>query len=218
MGSLWEAREDGVGGEPPKRAGASGHGKNYATLAQYFAIGKAHRGGNCYGRGREPGVQGAGSGKFRPPCSPPPHHHKGEFPLYPALCSLLRRHSFGSSRTPPQRVRDEPKECLRRRLSSRWGGVRDKPKECLRRRLSSCWGGVRDEPKECLRRRLSSRWGGVRDEPKECLRRRLSSVGLLIFWNWKTKYIKLMQENPWERNSISDETLQVCLHEWGVGA
>ena len=155
--SLWEAREDGVGGGPPKRAGAWGNGKNYATLAQYFAIGKAHRGGNRYGRGWEPGVQGAGSRKFRPPCSPPPHHHKGEFPLYPALCSLLRRHSFGSSRTP-------------------------------------------------------------RDEPKECLRRRPSSVGLLIFWNWKTKYIKLMQENPWERNSISDETLQVCLHEWGVGA
>ena len=36
-----------------------------------------------------------------------------------ALVSLLRRHSFGSSRTPPQR----------------WGGVRDVPKECLRRRL-----------------------------------------------------------------------------------
>ena len=34
--------------------------------------------------------------------------------------SLLRRHSFGTSRTPPQRggVRDEPKECLRRRLGS----------------------------------------------------------------------------------------------------
>ena len=33
--------------------------------------------------------------------------------------SLLRRHSFGTSCTPPQR----------------WGGVRDEPKECLRRRL-----------------------------------------------------------------------------------
>ena len=31
------------------------------------------------------------------------------------LDSLLRRHSFGSSRT-PRGVRDEPKECLRRRL------------------------------------------------------------------------------------------------------
>ena len=35
--------------------------------------------------------------------------------------SLPRRHSFGSSPTPPQRggVRDEPKECLRGRLLKR---------------------------------------------------------------------------------------------------
>ena len=31
----------------PKRAGAGRNGKNFATLAKYCAIGKAHRGGNC---------------------------------------------------------------------------------------------------------------------------------------------------------------------------
>ena len=67
-GSLREVGEDG--------AGAGRNGKNFATLAQYFAKGKAHRGGNCYGRGREPRVQGAGGGKFRPTCPlpPPPHY------------------------------------------------------------------------------------------------------------------------------------------------
>ena len=42
-----------------KGAGAGRNEKNFATLAQYFAIGKAHGGENCYGSGREPGVQGA---------------------------------------------------------------------------------------------------------------------------------------------------------------
>ena len=54
-----------------KGAGAGRNGKNFATLAQYFATGKAHGGKNHYGRGREPGVEGAGGRKFRPPC--PPH-------------------------------------------------------------------------------------------------------------------------------------------------
>ena len=39
----------------PKGAGA---GRNYATLAQYFAIGKAHRGGNCYEKGAGTGSAG----------------------------------------------------------------------------------------------------------------------------------------------------------------
>ena len=56
----------------PKGEGAGRNGKNIATLAQYLAIGKAQRGGNCYGRGREPGVQGAGGGKLRPPPPVPP--------------------------------------------------------------------------------------------------------------------------------------------------
>ena len=45
-------------------------GNEFCNIVQYFAIGKAHRGGDHQGRGREPGVQGAGSGKFRPPLSP----------------------------------------------------------------------------------------------------------------------------------------------------
>ena len=45
---------------------------NFATLSQYFAIGKVRGGGSRYGRGRELGVQGAGGGLFRPSC-PPPH-------------------------------------------------------------------------------------------------------------------------------------------------
>ena len=57
----------------PKGAGARRNGKNFATLAQYFAIGKAHRGGNCYGREWEPGVQGAETGSSDPPV-PPPHY------------------------------------------------------------------------------------------------------------------------------------------------
>ena len=53
-----------------KGTGAGRNGKNFATLAQYFAIGKVRGGGNRYGKGREPGVQGAGGGMFRPPCPP----------------------------------------------------------------------------------------------------------------------------------------------------
>ena len=37
-----------------------------------FSIGKTHRGGIHYGRGREPGVQGMGSGKFTTPPRLPP--------------------------------------------------------------------------------------------------------------------------------------------------
>ena len=55
-----------------KGVGAGRNGKNFTTLAQYFAIGKAHRGRNHYRSGQEPGVQGAGDRKFRPPCPPPP--------------------------------------------------------------------------------------------------------------------------------------------------
>ena len=55
-----------------KGAGARRNGKNFTTLARYFAIGKKRGGGSRYGRGREPGVQGVGGGMFRPPCAPPP--------------------------------------------------------------------------------------------------------------------------------------------------
>ena len=55
-----------------KGVGAGRNGKNFATLAQYFTIGKAHGGGNRYGRGgnREYRVREAGSSD--PPV--PPHH------------------------------------------------------------------------------------------------------------------------------------------------
>ena len=71
----------GAGGlreEGEEWPGAGRSGKNFATLAQYFALGEAHGGGNRYGRGRESGVQGAGGGKFRPPGSPPPPQQVGE--------------------------------------------------------------------------------------------------------------------------------------------
>ena len=55
----------------PKGAAARRNGKNFATLAQYFAMGKADRRGNCYGREWEPGVQGAETGSSDPPVPPP---------------------------------------------------------------------------------------------------------------------------------------------------
>ena len=57
-GSLREAGEEGGGGGISKAGGGGGEmGKISQHLAKYFAIGKAHRGGNCYGRGREPGFR-----------------------------------------------------------------------------------------------------------------------------------------------------------------
>ena len=72
-GSVREAREEraeDATGYP--RGWESGEiGTEFRNNAQYFAIEKAHRGGNHKVRGWEPGVQGTGSGKLRPPC--PPH-------------------------------------------------------------------------------------------------------------------------------------------------
>ena len=73
VGGLREAGEEGAGSGISKRGGAGRNGKNFATLAQYFAIGKVRGGRSRYGRGRDPRVQGAGGGMFRPPCPPPPH-------------------------------------------------------------------------------------------------------------------------------------------------
>ena len=39
-----------------KGTGAGRNGKNFATLAKYFAVGKLRGGGSRYGRGRELGV------------------------------------------------------------------------------------------------------------------------------------------------------------------
>ena len=71
-GGLREAGEEGAGGGISKGAGAGRNGKNFATLAQYFAVGKVRGGGSRYGRGREPGVQGAEAGCSDPPGPPPP--------------------------------------------------------------------------------------------------------------------------------------------------
>ena len=79
-----------------KGAGARRNGKNFATLAQYFAIGKVHGGGSCYGSGWELGVQGVGGGMFRPsrpPPAPPTILDKIElnYGLYSSmLCSVLQ--------------------------------------------------------------------------------------------------------------------------------
>ena len=70
-GGLREAEEEGAGGETSERGEDREKWKNSATLAQYFAIGKTHRGGNRFGRGRDPGVQGTGGGRIRPPYPTP---------------------------------------------------------------------------------------------------------------------------------------------------
>ena len=49
-------------------------GKEFCSIAQYFAIGKAHRGGNHYGRGagNGSGTYGKGEGQPSPPPTPTP--------------------------------------------------------------------------------------------------------------------------------------------------
>ena len=61
-----------------KEVGAGRNGKNFATLAQYFALGKVRGGGSRYGRGPEPGVHGAGGGMFKPLCPLPPPNILGD--------------------------------------------------------------------------------------------------------------------------------------------
>ena len=48
---------------------------------QYCAVGKAHRGGNRYGRGWEPGVHGTGIGKLTLPVTPQPLPSSLEFEI-----------------------------------------------------------------------------------------------------------------------------------------
>ena len=66
-GGLREAGEEGAGGGITKRGGSREKWEIFRNTGQYFAIGKVHGGGSRYGREREPGVQGAGGGLFRPP-------------------------------------------------------------------------------------------------------------------------------------------------------
>ena len=94
MGSLREAGEEGVEGGMPKEAGA---GKNREKIvgnsAQYFTPAEAHRGGNRYREGREPGVQGTGRGNFTTP--PPNSRAAVAFPkMLASLFSYLKQRCF----------------------------------------------------------------------------------------------------------------------------
>ena len=51
VGSLREVGEERVGDGIPKGAGARRNRNEFCNIAQYFAIEKAHKGGNHYGRG-----------------------------------------------------------------------------------------------------------------------------------------------------------------------
>ena len=55
-------------------------GNKFCIVAQLFPTEKAHRCRNHKGRGKELGVKGTGSGRFRPPC-PPPQGSNYSFPL-----------------------------------------------------------------------------------------------------------------------------------------
>ena len=60
VGSLREAGEEGAGSKISKVGWSQEKWEKFHNIGTIFSTGKAHRGGNCYGRGREPGVQGAG--------------------------------------------------------------------------------------------------------------------------------------------------------------
>ena len=70
-GGVREAGEEGTGSGIPKVAGSGKKREKLRNIAQYFAIEKMQRGGsNKYGR--ESGLKGTGSGRFKPPCPLPP--------------------------------------------------------------------------------------------------------------------------------------------------
>ena len=60
-----------MGGGKHKGAGTVRNGGKVCNIVQYFAIGKAHRGGNCCGRGWELEVHGMESRNFGPSPTPP---------------------------------------------------------------------------------------------------------------------------------------------------
>ena len=73
-GGVREAGEEGAGSGIPKVAGSERKRK----ITQRCAIFRNRK--NAKGRvpkntGREPGLKGTGSGRFKPPCPPPPHTH-----------------------------------------------------------------------------------------------------------------------------------------------
>ena len=67
--------EKGAGGV--REAGEEGAGSGRKTeklrnITQYFAIEKNAKRREPKNTGREPGLKGTGSGRFKPPCPPPP--------------------------------------------------------------------------------------------------------------------------------------------------
>ena len=79
----WGGGDRGAGDREKRGAGGvreageegSGSGRKREKLrniAQYFTIEKMQRGGSQKIQGREPGLKGTGSGRFKPPCPPPP--------------------------------------------------------------------------------------------------------------------------------------------------
>ena len=64
--------EKGAGGGIPKVAGSGRKREKLCNIAQYFAIQKNAKGREPKNTGREPGLKGTGSGRFKPPCPPPP--------------------------------------------------------------------------------------------------------------------------------------------------
>ena len=73
MGGVREAGEEGPGSGRKK--------EKLRNIAQYFAIEKMQRARAKLNTGREPGLKGKGSGRFKPPCppSPPPPTKKSHF-------------------------------------------------------------------------------------------------------------------------------------------
>ena len=71
-GGVREAGEEGAGSGIPKVAGRGRKREKLRNIAQYFTIEKMQRGGSQKIQGREPGLKGTGSGRFKPPCPPPP--------------------------------------------------------------------------------------------------------------------------------------------------
>jgi len=66
----WEKRGWEAGFPRWREAGEKG--KNYATLRN-ISQSKKCKGAGAKNTGREPGLKGTGSGRFKPPCPLPPH-------------------------------------------------------------------------------------------------------------------------------------------------
>ena len=65
-------RRGGTGGGITKGGGSQEKGEKFHNIHTIFCNRKSTQRWEPTRRGQEPGVQGAGGGKFRPPCPPPP--------------------------------------------------------------------------------------------------------------------------------------------------